>query len=127
MSNYQLTRTDVVIRAADGASIPNDPDNRDRQVFDEWVAGGGVPDPYVAPIDIPGSASKLGLKRALEELGQWDAVKAALAANAAAQEEWDLAVEVRRTDPVTQGMIAALSLSDEQVDALLVRAVELVS
>lgn len=50
MADYALTETDIVIRTIDGARIPNDLDNRDRVVFDAWVAAGGVPDPYVAPV-----------------------------------------------------------------------------
>jgi hypothetical protein len=49
MADYQLTATDVVIRTADGASIPNDPTNRDRIEYQDWLAAGGVPDPYVPP------------------------------------------------------------------------------
>lgn len=49
MAEYQLTDTDVVIRTVDQASIPNDPGNRDRIAYDEWLADGGVPDPYVPP------------------------------------------------------------------------------
>lgn len=49
MSDYRLTDNDIVIRAADGASIPNDPANRDRLTYEQWLAGGGLPDPYVAP------------------------------------------------------------------------------
>ncbi len=82
---------------------PNDSLNRDQQLFEEWVAGDGVPDPYVVAVEIPISASKLGLKPAQTEIGQWEAVKAALGVNPAAQEEWGLAVEVRRNDPVTHG------------------------
>ena len=52
MADYQLTKTDIVMRTADGAFIPNDPANRDRAEYDRWLADGGVPDPYVPP-DIP--------------------------------------------------------------------------
>lgn len=53
MAEYQLTQTETVIRTADGASIPNDPDNRDRAEYDQWLADGGVPDPYVPPEPLP--------------------------------------------------------------------------
>lgn len=49
MAEYQLTATDVVIRTEDQAYIPNDPANRDRAKYEEWIAAGGVPDPYVEP------------------------------------------------------------------------------
>lgn len=51
MADYQLTATDAVIRTADQAHIPNDPANRDRIAYDEWVAAGGVPDPVKPPIN----------------------------------------------------------------------------
>ena len=53
MAEYQLTATETVIRTEDGASIPNDPANRDRAEYDKWLADGGVPDPYVPPPDVP--------------------------------------------------------------------------
>jgi hypothetical protein len=48
-SEYQLTANPTVIRNSDMASIPDDPANRDRQIYIDWVANGGVPDPYVPP------------------------------------------------------------------------------
>jgi hypothetical protein len=49
MADYQLTATDVVVRTADNAYIPNDPANRDRAEYDAWLADGGVPDAYEPP------------------------------------------------------------------------------
>jgi hypothetical protein len=49
MADYQFTEGDTVIRTADGASIPNDPANRDYAEYEQWLADGGVPDPYVPP------------------------------------------------------------------------------
>jgi hypothetical protein len=55
MADYQLTDTDIVIRTEDGASIPDDPDNRDWQQYQQWLTDGGVPDPYIAPAPAPPS------------------------------------------------------------------------
>jgi hypothetical protein len=49
MATYRLTGTAVVIRIADGASIPADPANRDYAAYLAWKAAGGVPDPYHPP------------------------------------------------------------------------------
>ena len=51
MADYQLTDTDVVIRTADQAYIPNDPLNNDRVAYEQWLADGGVPDPVTPPVD----------------------------------------------------------------------------
>jgi hypothetical protein len=49
MADYQLTSTDMIIRTADGASIPPAEGNRDYAEYLKWVEGGGVADPYVEP------------------------------------------------------------------------------
>lgn len=46
---YRLAPYNEVIRLSDGALIPNDPNNRDRQAFAAWVAAGGVPDTMPTP------------------------------------------------------------------------------
>jgi len=92
--------------------------------------GGKVYDPAAGtfttpPPPVPLKTSKLGLKRALDEIGQWTAAKAAIASNASVQEEWDLAIEINRHDPLTQLVITALNLTAPEVDALIIRANEL--
>lgn len=39
----------TILRVADQAYIPDDPANRDRQEYDEWLAAGNQPDPPDAP------------------------------------------------------------------------------
>jgi hypothetical protein len=53
MADYQLTATDMIIRTADGTWIPADPANRDYAEYQQWLADGGTPDPYVAPESTP--------------------------------------------------------------------------
>lgn len=46
---YRIINGDVM-RVSDGAIIPNDPGNRDRQEYEAWLAAGGIPDPkYTRP------------------------------------------------------------------------------
>ncbi len=50
MADYQLTESgETVIRTADRATIPSDPANRDWRDYQDWLAAGGVPDPFVLP------------------------------------------------------------------------------
>ena len=45
MPDYQFTDSTIVIRLADGANIPDDPANSDRQRYLQWLYAGGVPLP----------------------------------------------------------------------------------
>ncbi|WP_316227749.1 hypothetical protein [Bradyrhizobium sp. SZCCHNR3015] len=95
----------------------------------DWTWDGhtlSAPPAAPAPVFVPQSASKLGLKRALGEIGRWNEAKALMASNAGVQEEWDLAIEIKRADPLAQIIIAAMSLSDADVDSILIRAAALV-
>lgn len=56
MTEYRvIDRDGTVLRAADLACIPDDPDNRDRAEYIVWVAAGGVPDPYAPQASPPQS------------------------------------------------------------------------
>ena len=81
MADYQQTRNpdgsigDVVIRYSDGAFIPPDPANRDRQQYDEYTAAGGVTDPPAPPSRagvIAQSAQALSLQQAQAMNAQGD-------------------------------------------------------
>jgi hypothetical protein len=41
--------SEMILRRVDGAFIPNDPANRDREAFELWVAEGNTPDPPDEP------------------------------------------------------------------------------
>jgi hypothetical protein len=51
MAEYRLTNDTAVIRTEDEAWIPDDPANRDRQIYTDWLANGGEPDPAI-PMDM---------------------------------------------------------------------------
>jgi hypothetical protein len=54
---YQLTTSTStsIIRLSDGATIPNDPGNRDYREYLEWLAAGNTPEPVPAPPPPPPS------------------------------------------------------------------------
>jgi len=84
MAEYQLlTDTTSVLRRADNAFIPDDPANRDRAVYTQWLADGGVPDPPPPPSAagvIAQSAQSLQLAdaKSLAAQGRTDEAVAAL-------------------------------------------------
>lgn len=53
---YRLIKNSDVVLRSDGAFIPNDPENRDRQAFQEWLDAGNTPDPAETPVDAKSSA-----------------------------------------------------------------------
>ena len=52
---YQLTTSTSIIRLTDGATIPNDPGNRDYREYLDWLAAGNTPEPAPAPPPPPPS------------------------------------------------------------------------
>lgn len=96
------------------------------------VEQGLTQQPVIPPAPPPSSCSKIGLKRAFDEKGLWPTVRAMIASSADMQEDWDLAVELRITDPIVKEAVAGLAqlgipLSDADVQALVTRANELVA
>ena len=50
---YQLTASDLILRAADGAFIPPDPANTDYAAYLAWVEEGNTPEPAPEPEPVP--------------------------------------------------------------------------
>jgi hypothetical protein len=78
------------------------------------------------------SCSRLGLKRAFEERGLWETVRAMIASDKDMSEDWNLATQIRITDPIVAKARAGLAqqrigLSDADVQALVTRANQLVA
>ena len=81
----------------------------------------------------PDRCSKLGLKRALAEIGadavfpqpEWSDVKDAIEADDELSEDWSLATVILRSDKLVQAMISARKYDDDTVDRILVRANQL--
>jgi hypothetical protein len=120
MAEYRLAGDDTVVRVRDAAFIPNDSLNRDRAAYDGWVAAGGVPDPYVAPLAAAvTSVTPRQARLALLNAGLLDAVQAAVdTAGGSTKITWEYAISVNRDDPLIGTLGAALSLSGAQIDAL---------
>ena len=57
MSDYTLNEFGV-IRAIDGASVPEDDRNRDWRAYQEWLSAGNKPDPAPVPVIDPTVAKR---------------------------------------------------------------------
>jgi hypothetical protein len=61
--SYQLTTSTCIIRLSDGATIPNDPGNRDYAEYLDWLEAGNTPEPApdLAPPPVLTTEQKLAV------------------------------------------------------------------
>lgn len=102
MADYQLIDGGV-LRLADGACIPADPENRDYREYLALLEDGLVPDPTPEPVEPELSPEEVALQEALREAKA--ALVAALPDGAVTQEQIDLLFGTTTTSAPDQGAV----------------------
>jgi len=123
MAEYKLTPMPNTVQHFHDSTVTtfrDDQESAENAAYQEWLAAGGVPDPYLAETPLPNTASTLGLKRAFEELGMWQSVKDQIIA-AGDEDEWYMALEVMR-EAIDR---YDLGLTPEEIDNLMIRSWQL--
>jgi hypothetical protein len=137
-----LLNSDTVLRVEDSASIPNNPENRDRQDYIAWLAAGNTPLPAdPLPVMVPdisprqfyqqlAVAGVISQDEALAALatGTIPAALAQIVASFPVQQQFAAkmflvgATEILRNHPMSVAFAHAYQWTDAQTDAFFVAA-----
>jgi hypothetical protein len=127
---YKLTSppSTTIIRIADGAFIPANPENPDYSAYLVWVSEGNTPQPATTfPSIIPAEVTMRQARLALLEAGLLTTVETAIASMSgpvgeAARIEWEYSSTMKRTQPLVLALGAQLGLSETDLDNLFLSA-----
>lgn len=123
MADYVLTANDAVIRRQDGARIPDDQSNRDWVAFQDWLAAGGVPDPYIPPVIKISTITPRQARLALLQSNLLETVEDRInQIGGETKITWEYATEINRDAPMIINIGESLNLTEQQIDDLFTLA-----
>lgn len=132
MDVHGYTEDGAILVVIDGVewTVPDDMSNSQRQTIAEWEAEGNIIPEYQPPALLPPGLSARQFRLGLHVNGLLSSVQASIDAlgepeRTAAQIEWEYATQIERTHPLVQNLSAQLGLTDEQIDAMWLAALEL--
>jgi hypothetical protein len=116
---YKLTNSSSITRLGDGASIPNDPANRDYSDYMEWVSEGNIPEPADPVIAVLQPISPRQIRMALTRVKLRDRVEAEVASGTQdIKDWWEFSTSFERNHPLVSEMATTLSIKNSDLDAL---------
>lgn len=126
------TEDGAILVVIDGVewTVPDDMSNSQRQTISEWEAEGNVIPLYAAPPLPMKALSARQFRLGLHANGLLSSVQGSIDSldepgRTAAQIEWEYATQIERDHPLVNNLSAQLGLTDEQIDAMWLAALEL--
>ena len=122
---YTLTNGSSVIRDEDGACIPDDPANIDWQTYQEWLAAGNVPNPYIPPLPpVPQQVPMWTVRTVLQNDGLFDQINTIIAGSTdqALKNVWEYGNFADRNSVAINTIAYTLGLTEKQVDQMFIDA-----